>query len=732
MTRSARPPHNRRPRSAGGIAVAVVLASLAALTGCQSIPQGRYGIDALRFEGVNNVDEAALRSCLATTERGRFALNFGNTYAPTCGAPPFDAGRLRIPLWRWPWEEWPLLDRNVFERDLQRIERWYRARGYYDAEVVETRVAPEQASDDDRVPEGEALCGNDADEGCGVAIEVQIREGEPVRVTELELSGTGPNGRRLSGALRQTLAESMQLEIGERFDEALYDRSKAAIQAALYEESFGCAEVEGHVLLNPETREAKVSFEVHTGGRLDIGSVRVVGNDDLAEHVIRSVAQLRPEQPFVQSELAEAQHQIYALGTFSSVEVVGTPRRNDAEQCTGYVDVVLRVTPGRRLRYGVGGGVELGSTQVAGVQTEEPQGNLHALAFIEHRNFLGGLRRARFEIRPKLLFTLPGFNNPSFGGDVRFDFRQPAFIESRTTGVISLRNDYGPDPSVTDSLLFRNLFDVAPGLRRSAFDGKLSFGLGVHLNLYRSAPSTPEERRRDYRVLFFEQTAVLDLRDDSREPRKGIYASIELHEALGLSWDYIRVVPDIRAYLPLGPLVLAGRFRLGIMHILGDPRDDRLDPASRALGPSPFRLRSGGASSHRGFVAGFLGDDDPSGVFQENSGGLRRWELSVELRAPLTEDIGLVAFADMGDVNREPSFRFDHLRLAVGGGLRYRTPVGNIRLDLGILVPGAQVLNACSGGATTGCNRIPTPPSNHEIGFLGLPGAVHVSIGEAF
>jgi len=684
------------------------------------IPAGRYGVTELDFEGVEDLDPETLRSCLATEERSRFTINLGRTTNPSCGEPPFEARRrLRLDLWRWPWREWPVYDRNVFERDLLRVERWYRARGYYDARVVSAEFDPPNAREDDRVEPGEEACTPAAEgEGCPVAIRIGVEEGDPVRVTTTDLvidDAVAPN-------VGETLEEAWRLETGDRFDEALYDETKARMRRALQDATYACAEVEGEVLLDTDALTAAVAITASPGPRCRLGDIRVTGNEDLSSRVVRSVANLEPDQPYDADELTAAQRFIYALGAFASVDVLPRPRRDESGACTGVVDVIIQVSPGRRVRYGLGGGVELGSNQIQGIPTEEPQGNVHLLTFLEHRNFLGGLRRARVELRPKLLFTLPTFTNGTPGGDFRAELRQPAFIEPRTTGVISLDDDLGPDPNLTDRIIFRNLFDLAPGVRRTFLDGRISGGLGVRFNFYKNFRLPDDEVRRDYRVFFLEQSLNFDFRDDSRNPTRWAFFGFEAHEAVGLSWDYLRFVGDARFYFPLGPLVLAARFRVSAMFILR-VRDGSLDPVSEALGPSPFRLRSGGPSSHRGFVAGFLGDRDPDGVFEENSGGLRRWEGSVELRAPLTENLGIVTFADLGDVNREPELRFDRIRLALGLGLRYRVPaIGNVRLDFGFLVPSAQIV----GGDA------PQPISNHRIGLLGTHGAVHVSIGEAF
>ena len=62
-------------------------------------------------------------------------------------------------------------------------------------------------------------------------------------------------------------------------------------------------------------------------------------------------------------------------------------------------------------------------------------------------------------------------------------------------------------------------------------------------------------------------------------------------------------------------------------------------------------------------------------------------EGSFELRFPLFGEFGAVLFVDFGNVFRSPfTYRLGDLRYAVGPGLRYNTPVGPVRLDVGIIV----------------------------------------------
>ncbi len=704
---------------------------LVALTGCATIPQGRYGIHRLRLHGVDALDGRALRTCLATQERSRVEINLGASAEPTCGEPPFDAGRLRVPLWRWPWAAWPTYDRNVFERDLERIERWYRARGYYDAKVVAATFDPSSATDNDRTvtPDGAPLCTpEDDDEGCQLEIQVSVHEGEPVLVRSLVIDGLDS----LTPALRDRVREGWQLQLGGRFDEALYDRSKAAMLRILHDASYGCADfgaVDGQprpVVIDPEAHVADVRIRIIAGPLSRLGEIRVVGNQDLSEEVIRAVADLSPGDTFSDARLDEAQHFVYSLGAFSSVDVTAVPQRGTDGQCTGEVDVVIRVAPGRRFRYGVGGGVLAGTYTVGQEETDVRQWDIHALGFIEHRNFLGGLRRVRLELRPRLIFQPAGGSpvaNPRPGVDLRLQMQQPSFVESRTNLVSNLRYQLGPDPN---DLFFRHTLNVPITLQRAFFDGRVSVSAGASFDLFRVWRNVNNAPVADFDLLLLEANGQLDLRDDSRRPTKGLFASVGLQIARFLSWDYVRVIPDVRVYAPFGKrVVLAGRFRLGVMHI--SRASDDLDAVSAALGPQLYRLRSGGASSHRGFLPGYLGDPpsssgDPNAPFLRNSGGLRRWEGSIELRLRVTEDFGLTLFGDMGDVNREPRFRFAYLHLALGGGLRYDTIVGPLRFDVGFRIPRAQIIGSDA------------PDAGTRVRLFGLPinGAFHLTIGEAF
>jgi hypothetical protein len=79
----------------------VILAS-AWLVGCATVPARQFGVSSLSVSGMEQLDDAALKVCLATQARERFSFTFGAAGEPECGVPPFYA-RGRFDLWTWPW-----------------------------------------------------------------------------------------------------------------------------------------------------------------------------------------------------------------------------------------------------------------------------------------------------------------------------------------------------------------------------------------------------------------------------------------------------------------------------------------------------------------------------------------------------------------------------------------------------------------------------------------------------
>jgi outer membrane protein insertion porin family/translocation and assembly module TamA len=103
-------------------------------------------------------------------------------------------------------------------------------------------------------------------------------------------------------------------------------------------------------------------------------------------------------------------------------------------------------------------------------------------------------------------------------------------------------------------------------------------------------------------------------------------------------------------------------------------------------------------------------------------GGLSLWEASIELRFPILGPVSGSVFCDAGDVSPDQlSVRFNYPHLSCGPGLRYDTPIGPVRLDVGYRIPGAQVPVAEAAAIDVDAGT-----------FFGVPLAFSFGIGEAF
>jgi outer membrane protein assembly factor BamA len=264
-------------------------------------------------------------------------------------------------------------------------------------------------------------------------------------------------------------------------------------------------------------------------------------------------------------------------------------------------------------------------------------------------------------------------------------------------------------------------------------------------------------------------TASLDLRlgqngkPDRINPHSGIYFQNDLQVmpygvALHTIHD-VRVRPEIRAYVPI-----ARRWTLALRAVAGllfplDSYGTKLlepnvcagllttDPEAQECGSDLQVLQfraffSGGANSNRGYPYNGVGSHERVPLSNVNrtdapvaTGGLTLWEASLELRAPLIGQLGTVFFLDGSNISRSvANFDFTAPHLSAGFGLRYETPVGPARLDLGVRLPCAQRLGSCDPVYDPGNTGVPSlSPADGQAGTIfGLPLAVSIAIGEAF
>ena len=712
-----------RPGFGSGLAslLVFVFGSLVlGLLGCTRIPEGRTTVDEVQVRGAKKLSEGEVEERIATTETSKF-----------------------LGLFRGILYEYSVFDRNVLQRDLLRVEAFYRSKGYYDARARAGRIHTIDESH--------------------VRVEIVVEEGEPVLVRNIRIEGLAGVSPEIVRIAEQAAAAT--LKQNEPFDEEAFDKSIGAVRRALSDRGYAHATVTNDAYVDVVHHTADVVLQVTPGPQCTFGEVTIEGLDTLPERPIRRTIAIRPGAPFSEATLDDAQQALLDLGVFASVEIL--PDLSDPSR--EVIPIRVKLEPSRLRTLKLGGGIEFDALKT----------DVHGLVGWEHRNFLGGLRTFSVTFRPGVVFYPIRVNNIVGPTDylpeerLRFDLRQPGLFEPRTNGFI--RPEFNvqalllnPDPPPGQRVLGYAETRNAIGLDR-AF-GRL-FGAISH-NFQAAYPfNYIGDRDPTLGTLFISYPELLlnlDLRDDRVHPRSGIFVGNTFQAAGGPFFGQaadIKLQPDVRGYIPLHRrIVLAVRGSLGLLF----PRNygDVVRSPNPAAPPSEERTRdfqltffrgffSGGPTSNRGYplrsvgphgFVPFLSSDIAASEaaincrseedvrnrpecaefagfdFRSPTGGFTLWEASAELRFSIVGPLSAATFCDASDVSpRTANIRLRHLHFSCGAGARYDTPVGPVRVDIGYRIPGLQVI----GGLT--------PEERKPSDLFGiLPLAIHLGIGEAY
>lgn len=676
-------------------------------------------------------------------------------------------------------------DRFVLERDLMRIQRFLRARGYYEARVTAGRVRKIDGTEDDAG-------------GPRVQVEILVVEGDPVllravptvtitdRLEQIDkvllLVRRQSEAKVRAAALR---AVKTHMVADKPFDEQKLDDARLAIATALGNLGFAYVTVEVVANVKVPARSAEVEFRVATGPSCRFGPINIDGAGEVPPWVVRSVLGFEPGDPFSVNAMSEAESALADLGVFGAISVApvlpkpGSPRPRS-------VPIQVSVTPSalRSVRTGIGieAGDRVAARGFAGWENRNTFGTFESIRphhGLDRFNVDGKPRLVFYPLKLSTLFEQPPLQVvPEMGFRARYAF--PLRFEPRTTLFAQAEINFGlpanvdpPDnPKSTDNILGYREIVGRFGFERKFYPWRLLV-IPSH-NMLRedpfsyNLPDLPaglEPLTIQYLDLYLELDRRRNRKNkfDSVDTAKGYFASLDLQYAgLGADADDVRIRPEVRGYLPLGRrLTLAGRLTTGLLFTqsYGDvldqpiqvaplrPEDGETDelarrPISRDLQILQLRgLFSGGPNSNRGYGYNEIGPQrvlDDEGKYLGDAiatGGRTLWEASLELRWRITGPVGTVLFMDASDVTLGvPDYQLTRPHVSVGTGLRYMTPVGPLRFDLGVRVPGLQTAGALETSdclLNRNCATLIIDDSDPGT-ILGIPMAVHLAIGDAF
>jgi outer membrane protein assembly complex protein YaeT len=645
-------------RAASALLIFSLLFPLLVLAGCIEEQQTPIKVDHLRFTGVKAVKKSQLSSVLATAQSSRL-----------------------------PWGTKHYFTRNQFEADLKRIVAFYRDRGYPDAKVASFDVKLNQKQD-------------------AADITVNIDEGQPILVEQIEFIGFDVLPPQHFASLRS----GVPLKVGAPLDRALAQATRESALDEVKDHGYPYATVRMTDRDGGTDRRKILTLQATPGLLARYGPIVISGNSSVGDEVIRRQLTYRPGWRYRLSQLQESQRRLYGLETFRFANI--EPDVKEGEQPES-VPTKVTVVEGkhRKINFGLGYG------------TEE---KARATIDWRHVNFFGGARTLQLEGK---------YSSLSRG--VRANFRQPYLFSPRYELIASAQSWYDNEPAYklnTDGGrigIQRQLARPGPFSRRTATTTLALTYTHEWQNYVVSPEALADLSFRDELIALgldprtgkgndVISSLGFDIRrstaDNAIDAKHGYVAGLHVEQAgkfLGGTADYWEAMLEGRYYLTLGQrAVLAVRARGGSIDGIG-PEVTVNQQTGEVIQAVPFfkRYFAGGATSLRGWGRFEVSPLSGSGL---PIGGTTLLETSTELRAPLFGNLSAVVFLDAGNVWTDPwDFNLNQLRYDVGPGLRYSTPIGPIRVDVGFQ------LNPEPGLLVNG-----QPEPRHF--------RVHFSIGQAF
>ncbi len=566
---------------------------------------------------------------------------------------------------------------SLLERDVDSIESLYRTNGFRDVQV-EARLESNFRGKKDEM-----------------AVLLEIDEGTPTFVERLRVEGMD----NFPGQQFRFSAEA-----GQPFSEITVATDRDLILAEYYDAGYQDATFDWAVQPGSDERHVEVEYFIREGERLFVKRPLISGLNHTLPELIRSQVLLLPDAPLSQTAMFETQRRLYDLGVFSKVDVA----LQNPDGLEPSKNVLFELEEARRWTFGFGGGAEFARIGGGTADISSPVGDAtfspRVTVEVTRLNVRGlghtlSLRSRVSTLQQRALLT---YENPRWTGSEKWKMTLSGLYDTSR----NVRTFTGARAEGAFQLEHR-LSKVSTGLYRYTYRRT-----SIDSDSLQIQPGLIPLAAQPVRAALLSGTYIQDRRDDPTDATRGIFNTVDLSLASGY-WgsqpDFVRFFGQNSTYHRLSrKMVLARTAQLGLIAPWGDL--DRLGDAGAASqsfsSPDPRvplseRFFAGGAISHRGFPFNQAGPRDSVTGFP--LGGGAQMLNSVELRFPLVgENIGGVLFHDAGNVFSRPrdislrftqrsaetaegdrEFDYDYLVQAVGFGLRYRTPVGPVRVDLG-------------------------------------------------
>ncbi len=496
--------------------------------------------------------------------------------------------------------------------------------------------------------------------GRNIVVNFAVKEGPQSHVSEVVVRGN----EKVETA---ELLKGLHLTVNQPFSMILLDEDRQSLESKYWDRGFAQAKVESAV--ERQTGEqVRVTYTVRESELVKVENVYVVGNRLTKNRVVTRNINFHEGDPLSQSRILTSQQKLYSLGLFNRVDIVPLNVNPVADS----KPVIIRVEDGSPIILGYG----------VGYQDRE---GVRGTVEISHNNLWGLARSISFRTRASLLEQRGQitYKEPRlFSQELDFFLTLYAektskisFDTTRTNASLQvLKRSRSPN-----SLLFRYSFET------------------VDLSDIRVNPQATGQEGT-LKLSALSSAWFNDTRDDPFDPTKGFFNTANFtvtSKLIGSETNFVSFFGQTQSHRKvMGNMVLATSLRLGLTKPYG----------STPTVPISERFFAGGSTTLRGFNLDCAGPLDVQPKTPESESQPRRLNCggpsdteyyaplggnalmiaNLELRVPMTTNLSFVPFYDAGNVFPTIStIKLSSFSNTLGVGVRYKTPFGPLRVDLG-------------------------------------------------
>jgi outer membrane protein insertion porin family len=515
-----------------------------------------------------------------------------------------------------------VLKKEVLELDVSRLAAYYHNSGYIEAKIGEPEIVQN---------------------GKWLYVTFNIQEGDRYRVGRVDITGE-------LIADKDSLMRLTQITREEYLSRKILRDDILRLTDFYAENGYAFAEVNPTVTEDEKEKRVDITVNISKGDLVYLNRIKIIGNTRTRDKVIRREMAIKEKSIFNSKAVRTSHEALLRLDYFEEVNI--TP---EATLDKNLMDVTIEVKEKPTGAFSIG----------AGYSSAE---KFMFMGEISQNNFLG--KGQRIALQVNLSATSSRYN---------ISLTEPHYKDSNLLVGVDLYN--------WERIYDDYTKDSTGGAIRFGYpvweEWNLGFGYGLDNANLTDIQETASIVIKDSADIHITSAVNLSLNRDTRNRRynatrgsKNLVSTKIAGGPLGGDAAFTKVEFVSSWYSPF--------FWETTYHLKGSA-GQVFENASGKL-PVFEKFYLGGINDIRGFETNHISPKANNALNGDRIGGTKMWYMNAELLFPLVKDAGLtgVIFFDAGNVYDD--WDFQYIKKSVGGGVRWLSPMGPLRLEYGHVI----------------------------------------------